>query len=79
MKAWILILTAPNCITAFSSLSFEFLPLNLWEGAGHNSQLANLIFLERHNSGCLMWFEHSISKKEEYAFTRWIEQNMWPE
>lgn len=63
-------LTAPNCITAFSFLPFGFLPFNLWEGAGHNYQLTNLIFLGRPKSGFLMWFEHNISKEEEYASTR---------
>lgn len=69
MQAWRVMLTAPNCITAFSFLPFSFLPFNLWEGADHNFHLTNLFFIERHNSGCLMWFEYNTSK-EEYAFAR---------
>jgi len=66
-QAWRLMLTAPNCIKAFSFLPSGFLPFNLREGAGQTSQLTNLSFLEKHNSGSLTWFEQNITKEEEYA------------
>lgn len=36
-QAWRLVLTAPNCVTAFSFLSFSFLFFNLGEGVGQTS------------------------------------------
>lgn len=70
LYAWRLVLTAPKCITAFSILPVGFLPFNLGEGVGQTSQPTNLIYLKRHNSGYLTWFEHNITKEEEYASAR---------
>lgn len=69
MQAWRLVLTKSNCITAFSFLSVGFPPFNLGERVGQTSQLTNQICLERHNSGCLTWFEHNTTK-EEYGSAR---------
>lgn len=51
-----------------------FLALNFGEGTAHPSQLTNLIFPERSNSGYLTWFGHNIAREEAQPSAMWIDR-----